>query len=323
MIKSIDGVLMNILDVRQLNPSTGIDKERLVRSMSQFVGGARVEPILFKAVPQGQPAPWPFGRYLRDAGITPVWIQGETREEEDDQAILRTLRELRGWAADVWLLSHDGGFAKELQRLAEDPKRRVGVAGFQERLSKKFRKPMIDGEIEFLDLEDDLAIFDAPLPRMREIVVSPDDFDPAALLSALLDGVPKKLRGEIESEVDWATFAPALSEYEGHPNPPPHVGFMFSPEGRSIRGLAHVLSSEGEDAALLGRAISYAERLDWTPPDLSQTDIGRMLAERGIDTSSVDSENASRMSQWIQHEIHDRLPNATAKLRSITAASLN
>lgn len=195
---NMDGVLMNILNTARLDADNGIDKKRVVTGIRELRKWDRrhIHPFIFKAIPSGQPADWPYGSHLRQAGITPVWVQGETGEEADDQAILSTLRELRDWSADVLLLSHDGGYAEQLEQLAQDPKRCVGVVGFREELSKGYYKLMRRGQITIYDLEDDMRIFDRPLPRTRETVVSPDEFDPAALLSGRLGGALKK-RGEL------------------------------------------------------------------------------------------------------------------------------
>jgi uncharacterized protein len=73
------------------------------------------------------------------------------------------------------LCSHDADFAPHLQRLVEDG-RRVGLLGFRE-----FASSQLTGlGIPLYDLEDDVAAFNSPLPRVR--VISLDDFDPEYFL---------------------------------------------------------------------------------------------------------------------------------------------
>lgn len=251
---NMDGVLMNILNTARLDADNGIDKKRVVTGIRELRKWDRrhIHPFIFKAIPSGQPADWPYGRHLRQAGITPVWVQGETGEEADDQAIRSTLREIRDWRADVLLLSHDGGYAEQLEQLAQDPKRCVGVVGFREELSKGYYKLMRRGQITIYDLEDDLKTFDRPLPRTRETVVSPDEFDPAALLSGRLGGALKK-REEL-------------------------------------------------------------------PPEMRRRTLEDLLIERGLEIPTTWED---REEVRVQNTIHNRLPEAKSRLRTITAASSN
>ncbi len=250
---NIDGVLGDILGAR-LDRANGLDKGRVPRALSRRPEWGNVRTFLYQAVPPTWRAPWPFANYLLTHEITPVFIEGQRGAEADDRAILDTLDELRSRAADVLLLSHDGGFADLLEGLAQDPKRRVYVAGFEHKFSKAYYRLERQGLIRVLDLEDDLQVFDRPLPRPR--VVSLDEFDPASLLDGVPDSAPCQC-----GDVDWRDYDP-----NRHKERLPFVR-KADPHNDwgKLQGMLHVLN-KSDDPALLAYAISEAEHcLEWAP----------------------------------------------------------
>ena len=248
---NIDGVLGDILGAR-LDRTNGLDKGRVPHALSRRPEWGNVRTFLYQAVPPTWRAPWPFANYLLTQEITPVFIEGQRGAEADDRAILLTLGELRARATDVLLLSHDGGFADLLEDLAQDPKRRVYVAGFEHKLNKAYYRLERQGLIRVLDLEDDLQVFDRPLPRPR--VVSLDEFDPVSLL----DGVPDSATCQC-GEVDWRDYH--------HDSRPPSFVRKWDPDNSwsKLMGIKNVLS-ESDDPALLACAIYEVEHCpEWDP----------------------------------------------------------
>ena len=75
--------------------------------------------------------------------------------------------------ADVMLVSHDNDFTPQMEALAQDEGRRLGVVGFGEFMANGLRQ--VDG-VEFFDLEYDVSAFKSRLPRVRVIEI--DEFDP-------------------------------------------------------------------------------------------------------------------------------------------------
>jgi len=98
----------------------------------------------------------------------------EAHEKVVDIGIQRTLQALKSHDADVLLCSHDGDFAPQLQAL--DDGRRLGLLALREFVSGQLTAL----DIPVFDLEDDVAAFNAVLPRTR--IISLDDFDPEQFL---------------------------------------------------------------------------------------------------------------------------------------------
>ncbi|GEK79057.1 NYN domain-containing protein [Agrococcus baldri] len=132
-----------------------------------------VKGLFFLAVTHELPAS--FVQALIAMGYRPVPLSGEGKIV--DIAIQRTAEALIERDADVMLVSHDRDFAPQMEQLAEDEERRVGVVGFGEFMAASLRE--VDG-IEFFDLEYDVAAFNSRLPRVRVIPI--DDFDPLEFL---------------------------------------------------------------------------------------------------------------------------------------------
>ena len=107
-------------------------------------------------------------------GYRPVPLQGEGKVV--DIGIQRTAEALKDRDADVVLVSHDGDFAPWLEPLLEEG-RRVGVLALRE-----YTSSLLTGleDVELFDLEDDVAAFNVPLPRVR--IIPLDLFDPETFL---------------------------------------------------------------------------------------------------------------------------------------------
>jgi putative heme uptake system protein len=74
----------------------------------------------------------------------------------------------------VMLCSHDGDFAPQLGAL--DDGRRLGLLALREFVSGQ----LTSLGVPLFDLEDDVAAFNAPLPRVR--IISLAEFDPEYFL---------------------------------------------------------------------------------------------------------------------------------------------
>lgn len=129
--------------------------------------------LFFLAV--GEDLPLSFVQALLAMGYTPVPLTGPGKVV--DIAIRRTATALVDRDADVMLVSHDGDFAPQMEQLAEDEDRRVGVVGFPEFVAGSLRQ--VPG-VEIIDLEHDARTFTSPLPRVRVIPI--EEFDPLEFL---------------------------------------------------------------------------------------------------------------------------------------------
>lgn len=132
-----------------------------------------VNGLFFLAV--GESLPVTFVQALIALGYKAIPLRGEGKVV--DIAIQRTAEALATREADVMLVSHDRDFAPQMAQLAEDPDRRVGLVGFQEFIASDLRAIP---NLEFFDLEFDVAAFTSPLPRVRIIEI--DEFDPFEFL---------------------------------------------------------------------------------------------------------------------------------------------
>ncbi|MCR8670439.1 NYN domain-containing protein [Agrococcus sp. HG114] len=132
-----------------------------------------VKGLFFLAV--ASELPISFVQALISMGYQPVPLSGEGKVV--DIAIQRTAEALVDRGDDVMLVSHDGDFAPQMQRLAERGERRIGILAFGEFLAGSLRD--VPG-VEFFDLEYDVAAFTSRLPRVRVIPI--DEFDPLEFL---------------------------------------------------------------------------------------------------------------------------------------------
>ncbi len=128
-----------------------------------------VKGLFFLAVSGDLPAS--FVQALLAMGYRPVPVTGEGKVV--DIAIQRTAEALVERDADVMLVSHDSDFIPQMEELAGDEGRRLGVVGFGEFMSAGLRD--VEG-MEFFDLEYDVAAFTSRLPRVRVIPI--EEFDP-------------------------------------------------------------------------------------------------------------------------------------------------
>jgi putative heme uptake system protein len=119
--------------------------------------------------------PMSFVQALLAMDFRPIPLSGAAQDKVVDIAIQRTLDELANRSADVILISNDGDFAPQVERLLDG--RRVGVAGFIEFRNGAFGA--MEG-LEFFDLEYDVRAFRERLPRVRIIPI--DEFDPVDFL---------------------------------------------------------------------------------------------------------------------------------------------
>ncbi len=121
--------------------------------------------------------PTAFVQALLAMDYRPVPLAGDGGEEKVvDVGIQRTLAALLEHDdADVVLVSHDADFARDLGNLL-DGRRQLALIGFREFMSQQ-----LSGlGIKVFDLEDDVAAFRQPLPRVRIIPLS--TFDPEQFL---------------------------------------------------------------------------------------------------------------------------------------------
>jgi uncharacterized protein len=122
--------------------------------------------------------PMSFVQALTTLDYRPVLLSGPSDVKVVDVAIQRTLEALaERESGDMLLASHDGDFAPQVELLAEQPNRRVGLVGFRELMSSSLTD--LAG-VEFFDLEDDVGAFTVGLPRVRVIPI--ERFDPWTLL---------------------------------------------------------------------------------------------------------------------------------------------
>lgn len=131
--------------------------------------GQPVKGLFFLAVAGDLPAS--FVQALLAMGYRPVPLRGEGKVV--DIAIQRTAQALVERDADVMLVSHDNDFTPQMEALAQDEDRRIGIVGFSEFMANGLKQ--IDG-MEFFDLEYDVSAFKSRLPRVRVIEI--DEFDP-------------------------------------------------------------------------------------------------------------------------------------------------
>ena len=122
--------------------------------------------------------PMAFVQALLSMGYRPVPLSGGPQEKVVDIAIQRTLAALAERSDDVLLVSNDGDFLEDTERLL-DGRRRVGVVGFNEFRNHEFTA-LVPRGLELIDLEYDVDAFTARLPRVRIIAI--DEFDPLDFL---------------------------------------------------------------------------------------------------------------------------------------------
>jgi uncharacterized protein len=146
--------------------------ERLT-SFAEATWGQPAIGLFFLNATNGQ-MPLSFVQALLAMGYRPIPLAGGPDDKVVDLGIQRTLEALKGHDDDVMLCSHDGDFAPQLGAL--DDGRRLGLLALREFVSGQLTAL----DIPLFDLEDDVAAFNAILPRVR--IISLDDFDPEHFL---------------------------------------------------------------------------------------------------------------------------------------------
>jgi uncharacterized protein len=136
-----------------------------------------VRPLFFLNASSGS-MPMSFVQALLALDYRPIPLAGSASEKVVDIGIQRTLDAIADREGDVVLVSHDGDFLPQMTKLVGEG-RRVGLLGFREFVNSRFTELSGLG-LRLLDLEDDVAAFTSPLPRVR--VIPLESFDPARYL---------------------------------------------------------------------------------------------------------------------------------------------
>ena len=170
--ENIDATLGTSLFNRRPQPEERPRWERLT-SFAESRWGQPALGLFFLNVSSGS-MPLSFVQALLAMGYRPVPLAGASDQKVVDLGIQRTLEALKGHQDDVMLCSHDGDFAPQLGAL--DDGRRLGLLALREFVSGQLTAL----GIPLFDLEDDVAAFNAVLPRVRVIPLA--DFDPEQFL---------------------------------------------------------------------------------------------------------------------------------------------
>jgi putative heme uptake system protein len=170
--ENIDATLGTSLFNRRPQPEERPRWERLT-TFAQTTWEQPAVGLFFLNASNGN-MPLSFVQALLAMGYRPVPLAGGPDDKVVDLGIQRTLEALKGHDADVMLCSHDGDFAPQLGAL--DDGRRLGLLALREFVSGRLTAL----NITLFDLEDDVAAFNAPLPRVRIIPLA--DFDPEHFL---------------------------------------------------------------------------------------------------------------------------------------------
>ncbi len=171
--ENIDATLGTALFQRRPQPDERPRWERLT-SFAETTWGQPAVGLFFLNATSGQ-MPLTFVQALLALGYRPIPLAGGSDEKVVDIGIQRTLEALKDHDdADVLLCSHDGDFAPQLKAL--DDGRRLGLLALREFVSGQLTAL----DIPLFDLEDDVAAFNAVLPRTRIIALA--DFDPEQFL---------------------------------------------------------------------------------------------------------------------------------------------
>lgn len=148
--------------------------------ITEFASRTWAQPargLFFLNATTGQ-MPMSFVQALLAMSYHPIPLAGNGTEKVVDIGIQRTLAALRDRPGDVLLASHDGDFLPQLADLL-DGERRVGVLCFREFVNAGITE-LVSRGLQIFDLEDDVAAFNAPLPRVR--IIPLEQFDPLRYL---------------------------------------------------------------------------------------------------------------------------------------------
>ena len=171
--ENIDATLGGSLLNRRPTPEERPRWERVTQYAEQ-AWGQPVTGLFFLNASSGQ-LPATFVQALLAMNYRPVALSGRADQKVVDIGLQRTLAALVDHDADVFLCSHDGDFGPQMEALLGGG-RRVGVIALREYASMQFSTL----GIQVHDLEDDVAAFNVPLPRVR--VIPLDQFDPEYFL---------------------------------------------------------------------------------------------------------------------------------------------
>ena len=171
--ENIDATLGGSLLNRRPTPEERPRWERVTQYAEQ-AWGQPVTGLFFLNASSGQ-LPATFVQALLAMNYRPVALSGRADQKVVDIGLQRTLEALVDHDADVFLCSHDGDFGPQMEALLGGG-RRVGLMALREYASMQFSSL----GIQVHDLEDDVAAFNVPLPRVR--VIPLDQFDPEYFL---------------------------------------------------------------------------------------------------------------------------------------------
>ena len=171
--ENIDATLGGSLLNRRPTPEERPRWERVTQYAEQ-AWGQPVTGLFFLNASSGQ-LPATFVQALLAMNYRPVALSGRADQKVVDIGLQRTLEALVDHDADVFLCSHDGDFGPQMEALLGGG-RRVGLMALREYASMQFSTL----GIQVHDLEDDVAAFNVPLPRVR--VIPLDQFDPEYFL---------------------------------------------------------------------------------------------------------------------------------------------
>jgi len=171
--ENIDATLGNTVLKRKPDPSERPRWDRLV-DFAARLWGQEVLGLFFLNASNGH-LPGSFISALQGVGFRPVPLAGTADQKVVDIGIQRTLDALVDRPADVLLVSHDGDFVDQIERLVTGG-HRVGIVGFPELMSNGYT-PL---GVRLIDLESEVGAFNLPLPRVRIIPLA--EFEPEVFL---------------------------------------------------------------------------------------------------------------------------------------------
>lgn len=168
--ENIDATLGASIFGRRPQPNERPRWERIL-TFAEQTWGQPAQGLFFLAVKDD--LPMSFIQALTSIGYRPIPLSGGPLDKVVDIAIQRTLTELEDRDADVMLVSNDGDFLPQMDRLLDG--RRLGLLAFREFKNSGFTAQTERG-LQFFDLEYDVGAFNETLPRLRIIPI--DQFDP-------------------------------------------------------------------------------------------------------------------------------------------------
>lgn len=171
--ENIDATIGNSLLQRRPNPEERPRWDRVL-AFARTVWDGDPTGLFFLNASSGV-MPASFVQALMAMDFRPIPLSGTPDQKVVDIGIQRTLEALVVRDADVLLCSHDGDFAPQVESLLAAGNR-VALIALREFVSSH----LTSLGVAVHDLEDDVAAFNVPLPRLRIIPV--DAFDPERFL---------------------------------------------------------------------------------------------------------------------------------------------